>query len=79
MDIPVTFTYKGKEHVGFLSNVAGGGANTLFHLYVPYNGGNYYWGQLFLAANGEWRFHNQANDMLYLSDYFASVVINFYQ
>ncbi len=70
MDIPVSFTYKGKSFSGKLSSVSGAGG-MMWHLY---DHRNFYYGQLVFTQTNGWRFHNKAGDMGYLSEYFAQLV-----
>jgi hypothetical protein len=41
-EIPVTFTFEGKEYKGYFSKVAGGGSNAMFFLHVD----GFYFGKL---------------------------------
>lgn len=73
-DIPVTFTYQGKEYKGILTEVpgAGGTRGTVWHLTVDKT----YWGQLIFLETG-FVFHSQNNheEMKYLGEVFGLQVM----
>jgi hypothetical protein len=74
-DIPVTFEYKGKEYKGFLSEVSGAAGKTWF-LMID----GFYCGQLlYLDSAAEFRFTSQTGEFKELVDYFASVIIAWYE
>jgi hypothetical protein len=39
----------------------------------------YHWGQLVIYKDDDWKFMKQLGDMLYLSEYFRDLVLNWYQ
>jgi hypothetical protein len=84
MDIPVSFHYEGKHYKALLRPISGA-ASTLFSLMIN----NYYNGQLQFAnfASGArqdenihyYRFTSQTGKFEELEDYFADVVIAWYE
>jgi hypothetical protein len=82
MDIPVTFSFEGKEIHGTISHVTGTGNNASYHLTVN----NFYWGVLRYVTGGpgpngmhpvkaEWRFTSNVHPGLEtLGEYFGGVV-----
>lgn len=73
-DIPVSFDYNGKHCNGHFSAPSGAGGKT-WHLTID----GYYRGQLILTENFGWQFSNNQDTMTELTDYFAAVIIAWYQ
>jgi hypothetical protein len=71
--IPVVFKYQEKEYKGTLDEVAGANTNT-WHLMID----NYYWGRL-RKVGEDWMFDESKYKVGDLRDYFAGVVISWYQ
>lgn len=74
-EIPVTFTYQGKEYKGSFSRVAGGGSTALFHLTVDKR----HWGQLFYGRDKWFFFSNPMPELSELAEEFGMVVMGWYQ
>lgn len=73
MKIPVSFQYNGKRYLGTLDEVAGAGAG-MWQLMVD----GYYWGRL-RKVKDEWFFDESKWQVGGLKDYFAAVVVAWYQ
>jgi hypothetical protein len=74
MNIPVSFEWKGKKHVGYFSEPHGSGGNIWF---LTVN--KYHWGQLILKHHNEWAFYNSKDEMKELADYFGDCIVAWYQ
>lgn len=73
--IPVSFEYKGKHYKGTLEEVNGGGGG-MWHLTID----RYYCGQMNYNGNtGTLRFTSQTGKFEELNDFFADVLIAWYQ
>ncbi len=73
VDIPVSFTFKGKDYKGTLGFVNGAGGYVWFLMV-----NRFYWGQLGYS-NYEWVFHDQKDELGDYADYFGAVVIAWYE
>jgi hypothetical protein len=71
--IPITFLHNGKQHKGYFHAVAGAGGG-VWNLMVD----RFYWGRLRQVGEG-WAFDSSKDDISYLVDYFAAVVVAWYQ
>jgi hypothetical protein len=72
-EIPISFDYKGKHYDGFLSEVAGAGAN-VWHLMIN----NYYYGKL-MMVNDKFVFHSNSGEMQDLAELFGQQIILWYE
>ena len=74
--IPISFCFKGKQYTGHFSAVSGSGGSHAWHLMLN---GNFYYGTLRLLDY--WVFHESGNQIgiVELTDYFAAVVISWYE
>lgn len=78
MDIPVTFTYKGKQYHGEFSRVAGSGSNAMFHLTVD----RYFWGRLRLSEfDNKWYFDAppKMEELEQLANEFGDLIVAWYE
>jgi hypothetical protein len=73
--IPITFEYKGKSYQGTFEAVHGGGGANIWHLTI----GNYYCGRLRLNDTEGWTFDENSFGAKELTDYFAAVVMAWYE
>lgn len=73
MDIPVTFEFEGKQYAGHFSEVNGMGSG-MWHLMAD----RYYWGRL-RRVGDQWYFDENKPRVGHLVDYFAAVVIAWYE
>ena len=73
MDIPVTFEFEGKQYHGAFSEVLGVGRDH-WHLMVD----KFYWGQL-RRVGDTWFFDENKQRVGHLVDYFADVIIAWYE
>jgi len=73
MDIPVTFEYEGKQYSGYFSEVLGVGRDH-WHLMVD----KFYWGRL-RRVGDQWFFDENKPRIGHLVDYFAEVIIAWYE
>ena len=77
-NIPVTFTYNGKEYRGYFPKVMGAGSTAMFHLNV----GRFYWGRLrFSEFTNNWCFDATPKnpEMENLANEFGDIIISWYQ
>lgn len=72
--IPITFEYKGKVYSGHFEPVHGAGGN-MWHLMIN----KYYCGRLSYTTTNGWQFDENSFGGKELTDFFADVIIAWYE